>query len=174
MRLAMSIHCSACGAPLPRKANSCPACALLLTAVAAPAPERVRAPWPVWPYFVLAFLILWVVAYASDRVAERYHQHALATFRDALQPDGALATPAAFQAACGHASEIAARWKETLLTYANPAHLTVHFVPGKNVSFTRQQVFRDVEGSWHDVEDNVSEDVALRSLDCSARLRDPQ
>jgi hypothetical protein len=160
MRVAMSIHCSACGALLPRQAKSCPACALPLTA-------------PIWPYFVLAFLILWVVAYASGRVAERYHQHALATFRNALQPDGALATPAAFQAACGHASEIAARWKETLLTYANPARLTVHFVPGKHVSFTRKQVFRDDGGSWHDIEDNVSEDVALSSLDCSARLQDP-
>ncbi|HEX6773534.1 MAG TPA: hypothetical protein VF126_15990 [Acidobacteriaceae bacterium] len=164
--------CPACAVPFTDGAKVCPACALPLTAIARPTAAAARRPTHLWPYFVLAFSILWIVTYGSDHVIQTYHQHALTIFRAALQPDGALATPAAFQAACGRATETAAREQETRLTYANAAHLTVHFVPGKAVSFTRQQVFRDNDGSWRDIDGYVSDDGALRALDCNARLEE--
>ena len=166
--------CPACSAPFTEGAKVCPTCARLLTAVATSTPAHVRSAAPIWPYLLLGFFILWVVAYASDHVAETYHRHALTIFRAALQPDGALATPSAFQAACGRANETAAREHETRLTYANAAYLTVHFVPGKEVSFTRQQPFRGLDGSLHETDHHVSDDEAFRSLDCNARLQDPR
>lgn len=64
----MNIHCSACGAPLTATAKSCTARALPLTAIAMPTPAPVRRLKPIWPYFVAAFFILWVVAYSSDHI----------------------------------------------------------------------------------------------------------
>jgi hypothetical protein len=63
----MNIHCSACGAPLPKGGRFCPACALPLTAIAmpTPAPPRKRG-IGLLSWCIILFGAFWVVAYASD------------------------------------------------------------------------------------------------------------
>jgi hypothetical protein len=63
----MNIHCSACSAPLPQGAKFCPACALLLTAVAMPTPATRKRQVSVLAIVLCAFGILWMIAYTSDR-----------------------------------------------------------------------------------------------------------
>lgn len=105
----MNIHCSACGAALPTGAKYCPACALPLTVIAMPTPAPVRRRKPIWPYFVAAFVLFWIVAYTSDQI-DRPKQEAAAAARQAAaqkQNDAhwtlvrSLSTPQLFQAKCG-------------------------------------------------------------------------
>jgi hypothetical protein len=69
----MTIHCSACGAPLPTGAKVCPACTLPLTAIAMPTPAPRKGRVSIlaivlyaFAFVLCAFGILWVVTYASE------------------------------------------------------------------------------------------------------------
>jgi predicted amidophosphoribosyltransferase len=61
----VNIHCSACGAALPQGAQSCPACALPLTAIAMPTPVPRKRQVSILAILLCAFGIFWVIAYAT-------------------------------------------------------------------------------------------------------------
>ena len=96
-----SMHCSACGPPLPTGAKVCPACALPLTAIAMPIPAPRKGQVSIlaivlyaFAFVLCAFGTLWVVAYASERYesvkAERNASSANAIHATAVQRNASL------------------------------------------------------------------------------------
>jgi hypothetical protein len=130
----MNIHCSACGAPLPPGARFCPACALPLIAIAMPTPVPRRKQTPLWLYALCGFGIFFVIVSALDADSRAKRDTAVAAFTADVQANGKLATPEAFQAACGKAEESARAGGITVLTYSG---YRMYFQPGKAVDMRR-------------------------------------
>jgi hypothetical protein len=137
---------------------------LTAIAIATPAPPKKRV--SLLAICVAAFGLFWVIAYALDADTKAKDKAALATFTADLQPGGKLATPAAFQTACGRADG-SDRYKDiTGLAYGD---VRVYFRPGHAVDLRRATDYRN-GGTFHDVEMPIGEDIAFEYLQCKGAL----
>ena len=147
----MSIHCSACGTPLPAGSNHCRGCGLLLTAHAVPTIKRRPSLWP-WLLMAAACAILIMVVGAG------LHQHAQASLLEELHA-GSF-TLQALEARCGRADQVdmargVLRYGSTLVELHSGAPVTYATLH----TYTRG-------GRQASIRIPVEEDVALGDLHC--------
>jgi hypothetical protein len=107
------LRCSACGAEVAHGAQSCSGCGLPLSAQAVPAVVSERGPLLSTAQVVLAvlcggFLLMWLLTSinANHQQAAQADQEASAAQKvtDFNRSLARIATPAAFEAKCGHAT----------------------------------------------------------------------
>ena len=173
----MNIHCSACGAPLPQAARSCPVCpvcALPLTAIAMPTPApRPRRKQPLLPmscWVICALIVLIGIASASSQHDEQAREQTIAAFKADLYDNGKLATPEAFIARCGQPQTVlhpsSGQYKgDTVLSYQGGA-IHIHFHPSERIALRQVRLFEDRPGHYREYEGLTDESIVFDHLQC--------